>query len=120
MRVGPCVAVSLVLLAGGALAAGCGGGDSSNSSTAAGAEAATTFTTEGTTADGVYEACLQAIQQGPAAGAIGEAGCRRARDAFSECLQRAENASDTSAREAAVTACQQTAEAATSALRSGG
>ena len=117
MRVGPCVAVSLVLLAGGALAAGCGGGDSS---TASGAETATTSTTEGTTADGVYEACLDAIQQGPAAGAIGEAGCRRARDAFSKCLRQADNASDETAREVAVTACQQTAQAATSALQAGG
>jgi hypothetical protein len=117
MRVGPCVAVSLVLLAGGALAAGCGGSDSS---TGAGAGTATTSTTEGTTADGVYEACLEATQQGPAAGAIGAADCRHARDAFSECLQRADDAPNATAREAAVTACQQTAEAATSALQAGG
>ena len=117
MRVGPCVAVSLALLAGAALAAGCGGDDAT---TASGAETATTSTTEGATADDVYEACLDAIQQGPAAGAIGEAGCRRARDAFSECLQRAADASDATAREAAVTACQQTAKAATSAIQAGG
>jgi len=117
MRVGPCVAVSLVLLAGSALAVGCGGSDSSTGSSAA---TTSTSTTEGTTADGVYEACLDAIQQGPAAGAIGEAGCRRRRDAFSECLQRAADAPNATAREAAVTACQQTAEAATSALQAGG
>jgi hypothetical protein len=109
------VAVLLALLAGGAVPGGCGGG----SSTETGAETATTVTTEGATAAGVYKACLEAIQGTPAE-AIGEAGCRRARDGFAKCTERAANAAEGTARDAAVAACQQTAEAATSALEAGG
>jgi hypothetical protein len=120
--------VLLGLLACGLIAAGCGSDDSSSSSSTSAETTTTEATVSSTTAsdtgggstpDDVYNACIDAIAGTPAEQA-GQAGCEGARTAFETCSKQAENAPEGTARDAAVAACQQAADATTAALQSGG
>jgi hypothetical protein len=121
MRKGTLLVTFAVLVSFG-LFAGCGGDDDSSSSSTA---ATTTeessgggTSSGGSTPDDVYNACLDAISGTPAE-AAGKAGCQAAKDAFEQCTQQASSLSG-SAKETAVNACQDAADKATAALKSGG
>jgi hypothetical protein len=104
--------------------AGCGGGGASTSSGTSGAAGtlpATTSTTSTVagqaTPDDVYQACLGALK-GAVADKAAQNACSQVRDAFQQCTTAASNAPEGSARDAAVRACQQAADRATSQLES--
>jgi hypothetical protein len=112
------------LLAVGLIAAGCGDDDDSSDSTTTTSTAEDTSgssdssdSSGGATAEDVYTACQDAIAGTPAESA-GEAGCAAARDAFEQCATQAENL-DSAAKETAIKACQDTADAAVKALQAG-
>jgi hypothetical protein len=123
------IAVLLGLLACGLIAAGCGSDNSDTSTAATSAEtstteastteSSTTASSEGATPDDVYNACIDAIAGTPAE-SVGQSGCQQARDAFETCATQADNAPEGTARNAAIAACQQAADATTAALQSGG
>ena len=119
----PGLAVPPLLLACAALVVGCGSGSDDTSAAASTSSTSTTTTSTSTTevasADDVYNACVAAIQASPAE-SVGRAGCEQARTAFAQCMKQAGSARDGPARDAAIAACQQTAAATASALRSGG
>ena len=120
--------VAIAVLVALGLFAGCGDDDSSSSSTPAAtssddsssddASSSDDSSSGGASADDVYNACLDVIAGTPAESA-GKAGCQAAKDAFEQCTQQA---SDLGGSEAdnAVAACQDAADKATEALKSGG
>jgi hypothetical protein len=110
----------LALVAAAALA-GCGGGNGSTSTSGAETVPTGTPTTTSTVAgqaspDDVYQACLGALE-GAVAQKAAQNACSQVRDAFQQCTTAASNAPEGSARDAAVKACQQAADKATSQLQ---
>jgi hypothetical protein len=104
-----------------ALLAGCGGGGAT-STTGDEATPASTPTTTSTmageaTPDDLYQACVGALE-GNVPQKRAENACTQVRDAFQQCTTAASNAPEGSARDAAVKACQQAADKATSELQS--
>jgi len=129
-----------LLLACGLLAAGCG--DDEESSTAATTETAPTETGSSATstddsapqgsgeggsasemidADGVYDACLAAVEDAPSdEQERAQVACRKARSTFEDCAEQAEATDDESAGEAAIEICRKAAERAVAALEATG
>jgi len=70
-------------------------------------------------ADGVYDACVGAVEGTPAE-AQAQTACEQARTAFEQCAKQAEATSDDAAREAAIAICQQAADQAVAALEAAG
>ena len=129
-----------LLLACGLLAAACG--DDEETSTAATTETApaetgsSTTSTDGSSprdsgeggsasemidADGVYDACLAAVEDAPSdEQERAQVACRKARSTFEDCAEQAEATDDESAGEAAVEICRKAAERAVAALEATG
>jgi len=111
-------------LVAAALVAGCGGGGSS-STTAPASGSASTATSSSTTTeasgdatpDDVYNACLDALKDVGSQDVV-QQGCSQARDAFQQCATAASNAPEGSAREQALSACQDAANKAVEQLQS--
>ena len=120
MRNGKWILALTALLACGLIAVGCGDDDSSSTSTAATSTTSggSSSDTSGSTPEDVLAACQDAIAGSPAE-AAGEAGCQAAANAFKQCSDQAQAAGNSTAAEAAVKACQETADAAVKALQSG-
>lgn len=127
------------LLACGLLAAGCGDDEATVSApTATTAETTSSENADGSTADdersggsesaseaidadGVYGACLEAVEDAPSdAQARAQAACEKARSTFESCAKQAEATNDDVARKAAVAICQKAAEQAVTALEATG
>ena len=108
-------------LVAAALVAGCGGGGSSSTTAPASGSASTSTstTTEASgdaTPDDVYNACLDALKD-VGNQQIVQQGCSQARDAFQQCATAASNAPEGSAREQALSACQDAANKAVEQLQ---
>jgi hypothetical protein len=111
-------------LVAAALVAGCGGGGSS-STTAPESGSASTSTSSSTTTeasgdatpDDVYNACLDALKDVGSQDVV-QQGCSQARDAFQQCATAASNAPEGSAREQALSACQDAANKTVEQLQS--
>lgn len=133
MRKREWLGVLVALMACGLIAAGCGSDDSTSSDAAS---ADTTSTTSDTTpgdtsdattedsggdktADDVYNACVDAIAGTPGE-EVGKAGCTAAKNAFEQCETQADAAPEGTAKDTAVKACQDAADAAVAALNSAG
>ncbi len=119
--------VALVAVAALALIAGCGSDSSSSSSTPAsttsssGSDSSSTSSSSSSgnqTPEDVYNACIDAISGTPAE-AAGKPGCQAAENAFKQCADQAGSLSST-AKAAALTACQSAANKAVAALKSAG
>jgi hypothetical protein len=110
-------------LVAAALVAGCGGGGSSSTTAPASGSASTstsTTTTEASgdaTPDDVYNACLDALKDVGSQEVV-QQGCSQARDAFQQCATAASNAPEGSARDQALSACQDAANKAVEQLQS--
>src|SRR3954453_7449199 len=118
------LSAGLVLVAA-ALVAGCGGGGGSSTTSApasgsASTSSSSTTTTEASgdaTPDDVYNACLDALKDVGSQDVV-QQGCSQARDAFQQCATAASNAPEGSAREQALSACQDAANKAVEQLQS--
>ncbi len=120
------------VLACGLLVAACGDSDETSGTdvTVENSDASTTVSgddtsvtsedtsSDGATADDVYNACIDAID-GTAAESAGETACAQARDAFEQCATQAEAAGGDAA-ETALGICQQAADQAVKSLQAAG
>jgi hypothetical protein len=120
--------LALAIGVGAGLIAGCGSSDSSSTSASSTAASTDTSSSGGSssggsssggssisgnaTADDVYNACEDAINNASA----GQAGCQAAKSAFEQCAQQAASLSGSS-KDTAMSACQDAANQAVAALK---
>lgn len=103
-------------LAAGVAFAGCGGGSATTATSAGTTGPTSSATVGGANPEAVYQACLGALE-GAVAQKTANNACAQVRDAFQQCVTAASNAPEGSARDAALKACQQEADKATSKLQ---
>ena len=111
--------LALAALIAVGLLTGCGGDDNSSSTAASdtsSTSSTTSASTEGSTPDDVYNACIDAIS-GTAAEDSAKPACEQARNAFEQCTTQAQSIGG-SAGDTAVQACQDAADQTVAGLQS--